>query len=406
MKVLACVSGIGRGHAARSRPLLEALVARAHHCVAASPGRRAAALLEDVCPVLIPPAGFGAAVAPAVREAMAYTLVYDFEMAFAYYQRDVRTSTSAVVAFVASAVDAVRPDVVLIDQISPATAVARDRGVPIVQVTHGPLVPGCHPWAFWLDARPEELQVPPILPAVNDALATAHVAPVQQMNELLEGDLLLIPGSDVLGTAEDALHVDLPALLPPDELEHPELPVGSSPRVAVLLATARTQVAETVRGIVAAGGEALVVEGETAAAESGKGVTILGRVDIKELLRSVDAVVHHGGAGSVLESLAAGTPSLAIPNHTEQEFNSRRLAATGAGILVPVSDDPLEKLPIHDGLVTLGHRQTSELATRVTAALADLLDGAHAEAASRQRAAWSTLLAVEEAVDAIESLAS
>jgi hypothetical protein len=404
VKVLACVSGIGRGHAARSRPLLEALVARGHDCVAATPGRRAAALLEDVCPVLSPPPDFGAAVAPVRREPMAYTLVYDFEMAFAHYQRDVRASTTAVVAYMASAVDAVRPDVVVIDQISPASAVARDRGVAVVQVTHGPLVPGCDPWAFWLGARPAELQVPPVLPAVNDALATAHVAPIHRIDELLEGDLLLIPGSEVMGTAEGALHVDLPALLPPDELEHPQLPRGSRPRVAVLLATARTQVAETVRGIVAAGGEALVVEGHAAAAESGPAVTILGRVDIKELLPSVAAVVHHGGAGSVLESLAAGTPSVAIPNHTEQEFNSRRLVATGAGILVPVNDGPLETLRIHDGLVTLGHRHTSDLAARVTAALADLLNGTHAEAAARQRAAASTLIPVEAAADAIESL--
>ena len=404
MKVLACVSGVGRGHAARSRPLLEALAARGHECVAATPGRRAAALLEDVCPVLRPPPDFAAVVAPAVGEAAAYTLVYDFEMAFAHYQRDVRASTTAVVAFVASAVDAVRPDLVIVDQIPPASAVARDRGVPIVQVTHGPLVPECDPWAYWLGARPGELQVPPVLPAVNDALATAHVAPIQQVNELLEGDLLLIPGSEVLGTAEGALHVDLPALLPPDELEHPELPVGSRPRVAVLLATARTQVAESVRGIVDAGGEALVVEGQAAAAESGPAVTILGRVHIKELLRSVDAVIHHGGAGSVLESLAAGTPSLAIPTHTEQEFNSRRLAATGAGIVVPVSEEPLETLQIRSGFVTLGHRRTRGLATRVTAALADLLDGAHAEAAFRQRAVGSALIPVEPAVDAIESL--
>jgi len=404
VKVLACVSGVGRGHAARSRPLLEALVARGHECVAATPGRRAAALLEDVCPVLRSPPDFGAAVSPAARERVAFTLIYDFEMAFAHYQRDVRASTTAVVAFVASAVDAVRPDLVIVDQIPPASAVARDRGVPVVQVTHGPLVPECDPWAYWLGARPDELQVPPVLPAVNEALATARVAPIQQVNELLEGDLLLIPGSEVLGTSDGALHVDLPALLPPDELEHPELPAGSRPRVAVLLATARTQVAESVRGIVAAGGEALVVEGEAAAAESGPAVTILGRVHIKELLRSVDAVVHHGGAGSVLESLAAGTPSVAIPTHTEQEFNARRLAATGAGILVPVNDGPLETLRIQDRFVTLGHRRTHGLAARVTAALAQLLQGTHGEAAARQRAAGSSLISVELAVDAIEAL--
>ncbi|MDX6510068.1 MAG: hypothetical protein QOG81_1820, partial [Gaiellaceae bacterium] len=90
--------------------------------------------------------------------------------------------------------------------------------------------------------------------------------------------------------------------------------------------------------------------------------------------------------------------------HTEQEFNSRRLAATGAGILVPVNDGPFETLRIRDRFVTLGHRQTRGLAGRVTAALTEVFEGTHAEAAARQRAAGSSLVPVETAVDAIEAL--
>ena len=71
---------------------------------------------------------------------------------------------------------------------------------------------------------------------------------------------------------------------------------------------------------------------------------------------------------------------------------------------MPVNDGPFETLRIHDGLVTLGHRRTRGLAIRVAAALSELLDGAHAEAAARQRAAWSALIPVEAAVDAIEVL--
>jgi UDP:flavonoid glycosyltransferase YjiC (YdhE family) len=57
-----------------------------------------------------------------------------------------------------------------------------------------------------------------------------------------------------------------------------------------------------------------------------------------------DLMVHHGGHGSVMMGLSAGTPAVIIPTITERESNARRVAALGAGELVlPTNDTDGEK---------------------------------------------------------------
>jgi UDP:flavonoid glycosyltransferase YjiC (YdhE family) len=49
------------------------------------------------------------------------------------------------------------------------------------------------------------------------------------------------------------------------------------------------------------------------------------------LLPTCAAIVHQGGAGTMMTALAHGVPQLALPNVSDQHFNARRLAASGAG---------------------------------------------------------------------------
>jgi UDP:flavonoid glycosyltransferase YjiC (YdhE family) len=369
VKVLACVSGVGRGHAARCRPILEELRVRGHDCVAAVPGRRAGSLLAPICPVLLPPEGFHDRVAPPAANGLAYTCIYDFEMSFSFYQRDVLDSTRAVVAFVNEALETARPDVVLVDQVPPATALARGRGLPVVQITHGPFVPDHGPWAYWVPARPAELRYPPALPAVNAALEEIGAPTIERLDELLSGELTVIPTPAGLGTVDGALHVDVPALLDVTQVELSRR--AGRPLVALLLGTTPHLLEEAVRGTLAAGADAVVVEaGDPLGA--GPAVQTVGRVDAAAILRQVDAVVHHGGSGTIVTCLQAGVPSVAIPTHGEQAFNARRTAELGLGATVPVSDEPLEPVAIRAHVVTLAHRRPHRLAERLAAALQEL----------------------------------
>jgi hypothetical protein len=57
-----------------------------------------------------------------------------------------------------------------------------------------------------------------------------------------------------------------------------------------------------------------------------------------------DLMVHHGGHGSVMTGLQAGTPAVIVPTITERENNARRLVAFGAGeIVIPVTRADGEK---------------------------------------------------------------
>lgn len=53
-----------------------------------------------------------------------------------------------------------------------------------------------------------------------------------------------------------------------------------------------------------------------------------------DVVAEAAAVVHHGGAGSTLGALAAGLPSVVVPLFADQPQNARRVAASGAGVVV------------------------------------------------------------------------
>ena len=62
------------------------------------------------------------------------------------------------------------------------------------------------------------------------------------------------------------------------------------------------------------------------------GVIIRRYIPQDELLPWCDAVVVHGGSGTVLGALAHGVPLLVLPQGADQWSNAERVAATGAGL--------------------------------------------------------------------------
>jgi UDP:flavonoid glycosyltransferase YjiC (YdhE family) len=54
-----------------------------------------------------------------------------------------------------------------------------------------------------------------------------------------------------------------------------------------------------------------------------------------EVLRHVDLVVHHGGAGTMLGTLAAGLPQLILPQGADQPANAMAIERAGAGRGMP-----------------------------------------------------------------------
>lgn len=64
-------------------------------------------------------------------------------------------------------------------------------------------------------------------------------------------------------------------------------------------------------------------------------VRVAGFVDQPAILRRADAVVHHGGAGTLLGALANGVPAVVLPEGADRPYTAASLVASGAGIAVP-----------------------------------------------------------------------
>jgi len=63
-----------------------------------------------------------------------------------------------------------------------------------------------------------------------------------------------------------------------------------------------------------------------------------------EVLRQVDLIVHHGGAGTMLSALAEGLPQLILPQGADHPFNGAAIERAGAGRALPNETQTPESL--------------------------------------------------------------
>ncbi|MFB6820582.1 nucleotide disphospho-sugar-binding domain-containing protein [Streptomyces virginiae] len=166
---------------------------------------------------------------------------------------------------------------------------------------------------------------------------------------------------------------------------------GDRPRVAVTLGTVLTAL-DGVRAIVRLIEAAASVDAEFLLAVGDADLAPLGTlpdnvrplpwVPLAELLTTCDALVHHGGSGTLLTALQAGLPQLLLPQGADHFANADALTATGAA-LRSASEDV-----------------DAPLLARLTA------DPALREAAARLRAENAALPTPAETVPALEALAA
>jgi UDP:flavonoid glycosyltransferase YjiC (YdhE family) len=87
-----------------------------------------------------------------------------------------------------------------------------------------------------------------------------------------------------------------------------------------------------INGLAGLDADVLVALGSAAGAELGAlpaNVHIEAFVDQPAVLRHADLAVHHGGSGTALAALAAGTPQLLLPKGADQFINADIMTATG-----------------------------------------------------------------------------
>ncbi|WP_033337877.1 glycosyltransferase [Catenuloplanes japonicus] len=80
-------------------------------------------------------------------------------------------------------------------------------------------------------------------------------------------------------------------------------------------------------------------------------------VPVTEVLRHCRAIIHHGGAGTLMAAVTTGTPQLIVPHHGDQPYNADLVTKTGIGLRADtvdtIDDDLLDRL-LHDETLLAG----------------------------------------------------
>jgi UDP:flavonoid glycosyltransferase YjiC (YdhE family) len=66
-----------------------------------------------------------------------------------------------------------------------------------------------------------------------------------------------------------------------------------------------------------------------------KNVRTVGRIPLADAIPHATAIIHHGGASTILDALGAGVPQLVVPGPGDRRRNAELIAARGAGLAVP-----------------------------------------------------------------------
>jgi UDP:flavonoid glycosyltransferase YjiC (YdhE family) len=94
-------------------------------------------------------------------------------------------------------------------------------------------------------------------------------------------------------------------------------------------------------------------------------VTTTDWLPFADVLPHVAGMVHHGGAGSVMTALAAGTPQIVVPGAGDRTEHARLITARGAGLAVPareITAATLERLVTDEALRSSAREVAAEIA--------------------------------------------
>jgi UDP:flavonoid glycosyltransferase YjiC (YdhE family) len=258
--------------------------------------------------------------------------------------------------------DEVRPDLVVDTWNQASCIAARFKKIPLVTINQADLHPQGNGLIWWKNP-PENLPDP--MPVINKLLLELELEPItKKPEELLVGDLDLvvgIPETDPLPASADVHYVgSLQEVSKSGELPEKVLKLtsnkpliwvypgnpryGDEPFVADSIVILRAAVSEL-------GKMDLNVVLSTGHQPMPKEISNLPDNFIYEpfvpgfaMAERAELFIHHGGHGSTLTGLAAGTPAIIIPTYSERESNARRVVKLGAGEMVlPYEDENHEK---------------------------------------------------------------
>lgn len=255
------------------------------------------------------------------------------------------------------------PDIIVDTWGLPACLAAKILRKPLVTITQADNHPDGKGYIWWRKTPPN---LPNPVPVVNDVLKE-HGLPLLKgkIEELLMGDMVLVvgtPDTDPLPDISQVTYIgplqlnsnveNLPDWILELPIQQPLVWVysgnpryGDEPSIADSIVIIRACVEvlgnEKMQVVLTTGHQPLPEEFATLPSNFHFAPYVPGFA----LARKSDLVIHHGGHGSYLTGLSAGTPAIIVPTYSERESNARRLTNLGAGeFVLPQTSDNGEKI--------------------------------------------------------------
>ncbi len=361
---------------------------------------------------------------PEVKEGPAFTIFSDMNYQLVRDGLHRRRIVRACVAEQLRVIRHFRPDVLVADTWPLAGILAYLTGLPLAQIIKSVVHPAS-PHLIWWQSPPAELVPPDLRPVFNPLLEAWGLPPITRAEDLLTGDLYLIPSLPEL----DPLPPDLPDTHYVGPLVRPGGDAEAAPDWLEAFDPTRPLAYVTIGGgagpvggrrfyevlIEALGDTDLQVIASTSAKLAPDAlplpppnIRLEPWVPGPAVIARSDLVVFHGGYGTTMEIVQAGVPGLVIPFHSEQESNARRLEAAGAArVLVPSQVDAVPVWHRWPGgrFCTLVRPESDLTPTRLRAAILDVLaDEAYWANAKRLQKATERYQGASQAADLVEEL--
>jgi UDP:flavonoid glycosyltransferase YjiC (YdhE family) len=246
-----------------------------------------------------------------------------------------------------------RPDVLVGDYSLLVGILGRHTGIPVVQIIQSIAYPGS-PGIIWWQKPPDGMKSPAIGRVFSSLLRTWKLDAVDRTEDLLVGDLFLVPSIPALDPVPDSLgnvHYVGPFLYrEPGGVDFSEQEHLRSPLVFITLggSTSSSQVRTAFQvmdqglghgpwSVVFTTSQRYV---RTTLQSTAPNIYSYDWVPGSTLVARSDLVVFHGGHTTMMEVVHAGVPSVVLPRQSEQEANGRRLAASGAAMVLSPTDCP------------------------------------------------------------------
>jgi len=248
-----------------------------------------------------------------------------------------------------------KPDLIIGDVSMLAWITAKKAGIPIVQIIRSIMHPAC-PVIIWWEKPPEGLTSPDVTKLFNPFLRKWKLPEIKTAEDLLRGDMYIIPSIPELeplpSDIENAYYVGAVVRKGGAESKLPDIVLNNRGKKVVYITLGG--------GAGGVGNKDFFATVNKAFADSDFLVIVsTGRkFDPRELpatpqnisyhqwlpgplmIKNSDAVVFHGGYGTMMETVKAGIPSVVIPFHSEQESNGRRLAQNNASQVLSTAKSP------------------------------------------------------------------